>query len=557
MRTRLAVVFAGIWLLGATLLVICLYQFSARCFHEEVRTRLKAYVAHAAMLINPEEHATLKNSEDEKGEAYTHIVKQLRAFRDQTQDIRFVYTARINDEGKVVFIVDAEESVEDKSPLGSIYEDATPLIQRAAKMCEGPLVEETYFTDEWGTFISAYAPIRAKDGKQDGIVALDLSLSAGQKNMRMLLFWAIGISLSLSFLVIFMAFLTGRRLAAPIESACEELNRISRGDLSKDVCKDYLKNKDEIGNVFRAMETMNRSLRNLLNGILNTVHTLGNSAGRLSVTSTQIVSNTQQMNTRAASAASATEQASINIQTISSSVNEISNSANNVASTITETSISLNEVAGICQKELKIVSEANSHVHTGKEIMDRLGLAAKSIEKVTDVINDIADQINLLALNATIEAASAGEAGKSFSVVANEIKELAKQTAFATREIEKQIEEMQNNADSAVQAMDGIAGIIDEVNIISRTIVDSVEKQRLTVNEISKNVGVVSDGTKEVARNVVESAKGLSEIAATIKVVNNATIDTSKGVSQVNLSAGELARLSDTLKDLVKQFKMQ
>lgn len=555
MRTRLAFVFAAIWIVGTSLLVFSLYQIMAHYIHKEVQNRLGNYVAHAAMLINPEEHARLQSPEDEKGAIYAHLVKQLRDFRNQSTDIRFVYTARLNSEGKVVFIVDAEES-EEKSALGSIYEEATPLMQRAAKMCTGPLVEEHYDTDEWGTFISAYAPILTKDGRQEGIVGIDLSLSAGQKTMRTILAWAIGISLSLTFLIILFTFHIGRRLAVPIESACEELNRISKGDLSIEISEEFLKNGDEIGNVFRAMRTMNNSLRHLLNGILNSVQTLVSSATKLSATSNQIASNTQEMSSQTATAAIATEQANINIQTISSSAKEISNSANSVVSTIGETNASLDEVAGICRKEVQIVAKVNNHVHTGKEIMDQLGLAAKSIGKVIEVINDIADQINLLALNATIEAASAGDAGKSFAVVANEIKELARQTAQATQEIEKQIEEMQNNSDSAVKAMDLIAKIIEDVNSTSQAIMNAIEKQRLTANAITKNVGIVSEGIKEVAQNVVESAKGISEVATTINRVNNAVKDTSLGIGLVNVSAGELAKLSECLKELMRQFKM-
>ena len=102
MRTRLAFVFAGIWILGASLLVFCLYQIMGHYIHKEVQNRLGNYVAHAAMLINPEEHARLQSPEDEKGAIYAHLVKQLRDFRNQSTDIRFVYTARLNSEGKVV-----------------------------------------------------------------------------------------------------------------------------------------------------------------------------------------------------------------------------------------------------------------------------------------------------------------------------------------------------------------------------------------------------------------------------------------------------------------------
>jgi methyl-accepting chemotaxis protein len=188
--------------------------------------------------------------------------------------------------------------------------------------------------------------------------------------------------------------------------------------------------------------------------------------------------------------------------------------------------------------------------------MDKLGEAAKSIGKVVDVINDIADQTNLLALNATIEAASAGDAGKGFAVVAGEVKELAKQTAQATQEIQKQIEGMQSNTILAINAIESVSEVIEKVNVISQTIVSAVEEQSATVNEISRNVSGVSTGAQEVSKNVTESAKGLSDVSSAITGVNIAVKETAKGIVQVKTSTVELSKLSENLKKLLKQFKI-
>jgi methyl-accepting chemotaxis protein len=186
----------------------------------------------------------------------------------------------------------------------------------------------------------------------------------------------------------------------------------------------------------------------------------------------------------------------------------------------------------------------------------RLGIAAKSIGKIIVVINGIADQTNILALNARIEAASAGDYGKGFAVVAIEVNELAKQTANAALEIQKQVEEMQGNAEFAINAIKNISTLIEDVNAISQTIVSAVEEQSMTVNEISKSVSGLSLGVQEVARNVSESAQGLSEIVSNITVVNSAVSDNSKGISNVRVNAEGLAKLSDNLNILIKQFKI-
>jgi methyl-accepting chemotaxis protein len=188
--------------------------------------------------------------------------------------------------------------------------------------------------------------------------------------------------------------------------------------------------------------------------------------------------------------------------------------------------------------------------------MDRLGTSSKEIGKVIEVINDIADRTNLLALNATIEAASAGEAGKGFAVVANEVKELAKQTAQATDQISRQIEEMQNNPGSAVKAIEDITAIIEEINVISHTIVAAVEEQSATVNEIAKSVGGASQAATEIAKNVGESAKGLVEISSNIQGVNTAATDTSNGVGQLKESIQDMGDLVSGLQKVLGQFKV-
>jgi methyl-accepting chemotaxis protein len=314
--------------------------------------------------------------------------------------------------------------------------------------------------------------------------------------------------------------------------------------------------RDEIGFLAQSFNSFFMSFLTTIRKISENANTVVSSSTQLLSTSAQIAASAEEISGQTHTVSSATEQAAANVNTISSSAEEMSASTSSVATAIEEISASLNEVTGNCQKEMQFVRNAIVHVQNNREIIDRLGAAAKSIGAVVRVINDVADQTNLLALNATIEAASAGEAGQGFSVVAHEVKELSRQTAQSTQEIKKQVDDIQTNTASAIKAIESVVMVIDEINLISQTIVTSVEEQSTVVNEIAKNVSQVGMGSQEIARNVTESAKGLSEITRAIHEVSTAVSTTSQGVTQIKSDADELAKLSENLMSVVSQFKI-
>jgi methyl-accepting chemotaxis protein len=376
--------------------------------------------------------------------------------------------------------------------------------------------------------------------------------NADKKSTKSISLLLISFAVVLAGILMFVI-IVSHSITVPIARTTEMLKYLAEGDLTQQL---KVTCNDEIGELTRCFNKFVITFQGIITSIINNANTVANSATELSSVSTQIAANAEEMSTQASTVTSATEQATANINTISSAAEEMSSSTNSVAAAIEEIGASLNEVARNCQQEFKIASEANTYAENSKTVMDKLGAAAKSIGKVVEVISEIADQTNLLALNATIEAASAGEAGKGFAVVASEVKELAKQTAQATQEIQAQVEDMQTNAGWAVDAIEKVSKVIEEVNTISQTIVSAVEEQSATVNEISKSVSGVSTGAQDVSKNVSESAAGLSEVSVTIAGVNNAVADTAKGILRVKTSAEELSKLSEGLKELLKQFKI-
>lgn len=176
-------------------------------------------------------------------------------------------------------------------------------------------------------------------------------------------------------------------------------------------------------------------------------------------------------------------------------------------------------------------------------LRDISGESSAEIGQVIKVITSIAQKTDLLALNATVEAARAGEVGAGFAVVANEVKELAKQTATATEDISRKIEAIQTDAKAAVKAIGSITEVIGQVNNISGTIATAVEEQSAT--------------TSEMSRNVSEAAKGSGEVAQNIQGVAQAAESTSHGATDSLKAAKSLAEMSTQLRELVGRFKLE
>lgn len=169
--------------------------------------------------------------------------------------------------------------------------------------------------------------------------------------------------------------------------------------------------------------------------------------------------------------------------------------------------------------------------------------SSAKINEIILLINDIAEQTKLLALNATIEAARAGDAGKGFAVVASEVKNLANQTATATDEIRKQINEMHKTTNGTVAAVGEITQNIGELDEISSIIARSMKQQATVMSDISRNSQQAADGTKQATRNV-ENVSQLAE-------------ETENAASDVLGASSELSKNALSLKDTVDKFLIE
>jgi methyl-accepting chemotaxis protein len=352
-----------------------------------------------------------------------------------------------------------------------------------------------------------------------------------------------------------MGFFISQGITRPINAAVAGLKDIAQGegDLTKRL---EASSRDEVGELARWFNVFIEKLQGIIKDIAGGVETLSSSSTELSAISEQMTQGITTVSDNSNTVSAAAEEMTTNMTNVAAAMEESATNTNMVATAVDEMSATIGEIAQNAEKARSISGEASQKATTASTNMDQLGEAANAIGKVIETITDISEQVNLLALNATIEAARAGEAGKGFAVVANEIKELAKQTAAATQDIKEKIEGIQGTTNMTVGQIGEITQVITDVNDVVATIATAVEEQSAATRDIATNVAQASQGIQEVNENVNQSSSVSTEISKDIADVSVSMNEMSTSSSQVNLSAQELSKLSETLKQMVDQFKV-
>lgn len=328
-------------------------------------------------------------------------------------------------------------------------------------------------------------------------------------------------------------------------------DKIANGDLTFK----FDQSKKLVG-VYNNTYQMSQNLINMIKEIAQSVNTLSESSIQLSEISLQMTASAESTSSESNSVAVAAEEMSANMNSVAVATEQATTNINIVASGAEEMATTINEIASNSEKARDITNKAVNVSKNASNKINELVVAAKEINQVTEVINEISEQTNLLALNATIEAARAGEAGKGFSVVANEIKELAQQTAEATHEIRNKIKSIHDVTQGTIKQIQEITNVTNNVNELVMVIATAVEEQSATTKEISENIAQASHGLDEANTNVAQSSVVSQDIAKDISKVNASANDISNSSTQISLSAQELSNLSEELKNRVSQFKI-
>lgn len=363
------------------------------------------------------------------------------------------------------------------------------------------------------------------------------------------------ISLLVVAIVAGIALLVTSVITRPIQRTVEMLQNIAEGegDLT---CRLKTGTRDEIGEMAVWFNTFVAKIQDIIKQISNDATSLNSVSSDLTGIAGQMSKGIENMSDRTNEVAQASTETSRNISQVATASDQAAGNIDMVAAASEQMAATVKEIAKNSEYARTMTQSAVSKTEAAGTRINELGQSANMISSVTEVIEDISGQINLLALNATIEAARAGEAGRGFSVVANEIKELAAQTADATDQIKDRITGIQGATGDTIDHISGISQTIKEVNDIVVGIASAVEEQAITSGEISDNVVRASGGIRDMNENIKTGSSVVDSITGQIVDFNGVVTDISTSGKDVFKNADNLSDLAQRLESLVGRFKV-
>ncbi len=330
-----------------------------------------------------------------------------------------------------------------------------------------------------------------------------------------------------------------RAIVKPLQSVIHVASRIAEGDLSTQI---QVRGTDEVGQLMSAMQRMSASLSSMVGGLQAGINQIATSARSLSAV-------TEQTNAEVASQKEETEQVATAMNQMTATVHDVARNAEEAAGAAETADTKVANGQNVVRQTLARIEQLSASSSSASASIQHLSGEIHNIVSVLSVIKSVAEQTNLLALNAAIEAARAGEQGRGFAVVADEVRALAKRTQQSTEEIERLVGTLQKGAQNSV------AQIQSSTALVELTVSDALETES-ALGSIAAAVSVIHQMNQQIAAAAEEQSSVAEEINRSVTNIRSSADQSSLAMEGTAASSIQLASLSQELQGMVEHFRL-
>lgn len=559
---KIVLYFVALFIVISLITGVVQYKINTDIQIQDAATNAERLAASAALLIDGDIHETLVSKEDQESDGYREIRSKMQEFAKET-GVAGVFTVTKSGEDKTQIIV---TGYEDPADIGHEY----PYFpEMGAAFGGSSSAIQGIYEDEWEAKFSGFAPVKNSQGEVVAIVNLNTDASEViQRRAQLGRVLGLGSLIGL-ILMLGLSILIARKITRPINTLVQTFDELSSagGDLTKKI---EINTGDEIELLANSVSTFIENIRGIVVQVKNTGENVASSADSLNISINESQDVLEEVNKAIENIASGATDQARDVSDISYGIQEISKDMEENESNV----IAINDAAGETRNLINNGIEAvnNQSIKTDEnmesfqkvsEAVQTLAKEIEDIEQILSTITNISEQTNLLALNAAIEAARAGEHGRGFAVVADEVRKLAEESAISTRDIAQILDNINKDARGAVEQIE-ISNLIameqkeavDSTSVIFNQITKEVENVISSIGVINTSFKVIGDNTNSVSNKVQNVSAVSQENAAISEEVSASSEEQSATMHEIGATAEKLNELSNDLERIISTFEI-